>query len=287
MFRKIMVVTFVSILFTSCSLFNSGSGRSSSFWSSGDQAATTNGNNSSNNNNSTNIVLCTPKDLSTYASDARKSELYQTITSNFLAASSSCTYNYGLKVSPTNTIPQTFAVKDLNAVISNCTGTSQNCAVSIYADKAASAALRPVFVISPVTNTTCDPKYQAYIRSIVMLGKEAINPPASMVSPNITQPNTICPTILAHNPLRKDYLCTAGSAASQILKYSTFSVAGFDVIPSPAADLVQINFNSNLPQNLVCIDSLIKSSLWGTTLPRVAARKTDISVFKVDLVMKQ
>ena len=291
MFKTIITLAIVSFMFAGCSIFDSGSGRGMSGLWSVDQASSTNNNNAYNNNNvnnNNNGQDCALKQASTYITETRKEEIYQAVTSSYLnVAAPTCKYAYGLKVSNTNTTPQAFGGIDLNVNITSCAAGNTNCNVSIYMDKAAIGALRPMFIINPrPTSITCDPKYQAYIRTIVTLSKEVINPATAIDIAVPSQVAAACTAINAKIPAREDYLCKMAALSPVVSKYSQFVISGFDVYPSPAATLAKINYSSNLAGNLVCLTDLIKPSLWGLAT-RPATRKKDLGVFKIDLVMKQ
>ncbi|MFH1223710.1 MAG: hypothetical protein V1647_05150, partial [Pseudomonadota bacterium] len=196
--------------------------------------------------------------------EQKTNDIKKVLLDNLSSVMENGVYKYGKKAATT---PETFTIKDVNVIVDQCTNDTQTCSVAVYVNKG-SSTLRPVFMIDPLSiserQLSCASKYKAYIKSVTMLGKEAINPNPLITNPDITnqtQVTTMCNA--TYMPAaRKDFLCRIKGIQRTVTKTQTLSNKSFDVTTTSPDTIADINFTKSETNNLICIDNLFKKSLW-------------------------
>lgn len=214
--------------------------------------------------------------------------IYDTIISSFESVADNGQYKYGKK-----TQAKTFTKGSIRVLIDSCINGGQ-CNVNLFIAKT-DQNLRPLFVIPTEVNiSSCPVNRRAYITSLTMLASEALTPtfPETMATASLSNLQGLCSQIDADSS-RVDYLCRKKANISSIQKQASFSVNYdssnlFDV-SLPAPDYVlNINYNSNLASNMICIDDIFRPSMWGINRSTVSSSdRKNIAVFKVSLKMVQ
>lgn len=263
MFKIINILVLVSLTsFFACSLFDKGGKRKGS-----DTSLIYSG---------SGAVL-----LDDSIGDARGDEIYQAIKDNLVASMENNAYKYGAKSQA-----KSFTAEQLRVLIGSCGQNSTNCSVELFIDKA-SDTMRPLFVIKPTPVASCPDKYKAFLSSVMLLSKEAVDEGWGYGS--ITTGSTgysfdsFCP-LLASN----DFLCNKKEDLLSYKKMASYAVSYGDSIfdvstSSTSITITEAKFIANKAENLICITDLIKPSLWGKT----RLDKGSIATFKVSLKMKE
>ena len=263
MFRTINLIAIASLtLFFSCSLFNTGSkkrGLDTSLAYSG-----------------SGVVI-----LDETVQETRGDEIYQAIKDNLVASMENSAYKYGAK-----TQAKSFTAEQLRVLVGSCDTESSHCSVELFIDKA-SDTMRPLFVIKPTPIASCPDKYKAFLSSVMLLSKEAVDEDLGYGS--ITTGSTgysfdsFCPSLASN-----DFLCNKKADLLSYKKMASYAVSYGDSIfdvstSSTSITVTEAKFIANKAENLICITDLIKPSLWGKT----RSDKGQLAVFKVSLKMKE
>jgi hypothetical protein len=220
----------------------------------------------------------------------RADEIYQAIKTNLEDSMVNNGYKYGAK-----NVQKTFNIEQLRVLVGSCGTNGSACDVDVFIDKA-NDTMRPLFVIDPVVVASCPDKYKAKIKSVLLLSKEALAEGSSSyfgltTDTTVTSFDSFCSDIPNNPSTPTDFICSRKNDINSFKKISSYSedfgVTSFDVSTSSSTiKLSELSFK-NIDNNIVCINSLIKPSLWGQARKAISGNPKKIAVFKVSLEMVQ
>jgi len=221
---------------------------------------------------------------------SRADEIYQAIKTNLENSMVNGEYKYGAK-----NAQKTFTTQQLRVLVGACGTNGTACDVDVFIDKA-NDTMRPLFVIDPVVVANCPDKYKAKIKSVLLLNKEALGENSSpylnlTTSATVTNFDSFCSSIPNNPAIPTDFICKRKADLNSFKKIASYSqdfgVTSFDVTTSASSiKLNELSFKDDV-NNIVCISSLIKPSLWGKSRKTISGDPQKIAVFKVSLEMVQ
>ncbi len=186
---------------------------------------------------------------------SRADEIFGAIEGSLSASLENDEYKYGAKTSPV----KVFTIDQLRVLVGSCGANSTKCDVEVFIDKG-SDTMRPLFTVKLTPPSSCPDKFKAYVRSSIMLSKEALGVFAYVTSLPVgtltSNWDTYCNSTL--NPYPTDLLCnkkddilSAQKLASATVNYGAIS---FDAVTSGSGiTLTEAKFKENDSDNLICI----------------------------------